>query len=136
MLGWPRGILAAAMLLAFGCNSINPAHHDISITLAARTKALNSRDMQQYLSVVSSKYSDKGKDIVLLTENLKKNFSDFEQIDYEVDEHKITVSGNSAEAVGSYRMKVRVRGKSITLNGVERLKLAKEAGGWKIIAGI
>ena len=130
------GILLVALLLASGCSRSDRERSEILHALATRADALNSRDMPQYISVVSSHYSDKGKDFAQLKENLGENFRDFEQFSYEAGTPSVTVAGNSAESVGSYRMKVRVRGKDMTLNGVERLRLVKEPEGWKIIAGI
>jgi hypothetical protein len=53
-----------------------------------------------------------------------------------MDTPSITVEGGRAESTVSYRMKILLRGKEMTLNGIEHLKLAKEPEGWKIIAGI
>ena len=136
LLGSHLGILCVALLLASGCSSADLDRREIHKALATRSSALNSRDMSQYLSVVSPKYNDKGKDFIQLKESLEKNFRDYAQISYEVEKQSITVAGNSAEAVSNYRMKVQVRGKEIALNGTEHLRLAKEPKGWKIIAGI
>lgn len=136
LLGTLLGILCVALLLASGCSRPDQDRLEILKALATRSSALNSRDMPQYLSVVSPKYNDKGKDFIQLKESLEKNFRDFAHISYEADEQSITVAGNSAEVVGSYRMKVQVRGKEMTLNGTEHLRLVREPEGWKIIAGI
>jgi hypothetical protein len=85
---------------------------------------------------VSQQYNDKGKGFTRLKESLEHNFRDFENISYEADPPAITINGSQAEAISNYRMKVRVRGKDLALNGSERLRLTKEPGGWKIIAGI
>ena len=130
------GILLSALLLTSGCNSADREQIEILQTLSTRTTALNSRNMNQYLSVISPRYSDKGKNFAQLKESLENNFRDFEHLSYESDKPSIIVAGNSASADGSYRMKVQVRGKEMTLNGTEHLRLAKEPEGWKIIAGI
>ncbi len=136
MFGRWFGILVAALLLASGCSESDRERPEIRRTLSTRADALNSRDITHYLSVVSLQYNDKGKGFTPLKENLEKNFRDFEQISYEAGTPSITVDGNNAESVASYRMKVQVRGKEMTLNGTEHLRLAKEPEGWKIIAGI
>lgn len=130
-----RGGILLAVLLTAGCSS-GREQQEIRKTLAVRAAALNSRNIQQYLTTVSPRYADKGKDLPRLRESLEKNFSDYEQLSYEAETPSITVSGNSAGAVGGYRMKVRVRGREMTLNGTEHLRLVKEPDGWKIIAGI
>ncbi len=136
MKGWLPGILCLLLLPASGCIDSNRDQHEIRKTLATRTSALNSMDMTQYLSVVSINYDDKDKRFAQLKESLEKNFRDFEYIRYEPDTPAITVDGNHAESTGSYRMKIRARGKEMSLNGTDHLQLAKEPEGWKIIAGI
>jgi hypothetical protein len=123
-------------MLGTGCTSSDQERKDILQVLAIRTRALNSRDLRQYLSVVSPQYNDKGKNFARLEVELKNNFRDIEQISYLPETPEIHLTGTHAESVTSYRMKVLSQGKEIKLNGAEHLKLAKEPGGWKIIAGI
>ena len=130
------GILLVALLFSSGCSNTVQERKEILGTLATRGNALKSRNLSLYITVISPDYNDKGKDYVRLREGLEKNFRDYEQLSYEAGSRSITIDGNSAESVGSYRMKVRVRGKEMTLNGTEHLRLVKEPEGWKIIAGI
>lgn len=130
------GILFVILLFLLGCNNQDQERRKIIETLAARSKALNSRDISLYISTLSPHYSDKGKNFAQLKENLEKNFRDYEQLSYEASAPTITINGAGAESINSYRMKVLVRGKEMTLNGTEHLRLAKEQDGWKIIAGI
>ncbi len=136
MSGRLPGMLFVALLLVPGCSAPEKNHSDIIQALAIRTTALNSRDISGYMSVISPQYNDKGKNSVQLKVSLEKNFKDFEQLSYEAGTPSITVDGTGAESVCIYRMKVRVRGKEMTLNGTEHLKMVNESGGWKIIAGI
>jgi hypothetical protein len=129
-------LCCAALLLASGCSTSGLDRKDILQVLAVRTGALNSRDVPRYLSVVSPRYHDKGKNFAQLEESLRINFRDIEQLSYLPETPSITVSGNHAESVTGYRMKVLSQGKEIKLNGTEHLRLAKEPEGWKIIAGI
>jgi hypothetical protein len=131
-----KTILFASLLLALGCSRPDKDRSEILQTLTTRANALNSRNISSYISIVSPQYNDKGKDFIQLKESLEKNFRDLEQLSYMADTPSITIDGNHAESVGSYRMKVRVRGKELALNGTERFRMAKEPGGWKIIAGI
>lgn len=130
------GILLVALLPAFGCSGSERERSAVLQSLSTRADSLNSRDIPGYLSVVSTRYSDKGKDFARLKADLEKNFSEFEQIAYESERRSVTVDGDRAEAVGSYRMRVRVRGREMTLSGTEHIRLAKEPEGWKIVAGI
>ncbi len=136
MIGRLLCILFAALLFVSGCSNPERERHEILNILSTRANALNSRDVSKYISVVSPHYSDKDKNFLQLKASLEKNFKDFEQLTYVAGTASITVNGNSAETVSSYRMKVRVRGKEMTLNGTEHLRLVKEPEGWKIIAGI
>ena len=130
------GILCLALLQVSGCSKPDRDFAEIGKTFAIRANALNARDSSQYLSVVSLRYHDKNIYFTQLKANIEKNFRDFEQISYEADTPSITVDGNRAGSTVSYRMKVQLRGKEMTLNGIEHLMLAKEPEGWKIIAGI
>lgn len=136
MKGHLLGILCLALLLVLGCSKPDRDVTEIGKTLAIRADALNARDSSQYLSVISLRYYDKNIYFQQLKENLEKNFRDFEQISYKAGTPSITVEGSRAESTVSYCMKVHLRGKEMTLNGIEHLTLAKEPEGWKIIAGI
>lgn len=130
------GILLVALLPSFGCSGPERERSAVLQSLSTRADSLNSRDISRYLSVVSTRYSDRGKDFARLRADLEKNFREFERITYESERQSVTVDGNRAGAVGSYRMKVLMRGKEMTLNGTEHIRLVKEPEGWKIVAGI
>lgn len=136
MFGKLPGILFALLVFTSACSDTSREQGEILQALAVRSTALNSRDVAQYISIVSRHYNDKGTDFIRLKEGLEKNFREVERLAYDADSPSITVTGSSAEATGSYRMKVMVKGKEMTLNGIEHLRLAKEQEGWKIIAGI
>ncbi len=136
MIGRLLGILCLSLLLASGCSRSDHDQGEILQIITTRANALNSRDISRYISVVSPQYNDKGKSFAELKENLEKNFRVFEQISYEAETPEISVDGNRARSVAAYRMKILVRGKEMTLNGTERLRLTKEPEGWKIIGGL
>jgi hypothetical protein len=129
-------IFVLTLLLASGCSNADNNRNEIFQQLTTRTKALNSKNISAYLSVISTKYNDKGKNFNQLKESLDKNFRDFEQLEYKSGQPAITITGNSAESTCSYRLKIKIHDKETTLNGTEHLKLVKEPEGWKIIAGI
>ena len=129
-------MLAVLLLSSSGCSNQDQDRLKIIETLTTRSNALNSRDISQYISTLSPHYSDKGKTYSQLKESLERNFRDYEQLSYEAAAPTITFNGAGAESINNYRMKVVVRGKEMTLNGTEHLRLAKEPEGWKIIAGI
>lgn len=136
MSGRRLGIICAALFFVAGCSRSEQDNSGVLQALATRTEALNNRNVASYIAVISPQYNDKGKSFTILKDNLEKSFSDCEQIVYEAGTPSIHIAGNRAESTGSYRMRVRLRGKEMTLNGTEHLTLAKEPKGWKIIAGI
>ncbi len=129
-------ILLSAGLIAGGCSPSESDRQAVTDVLEIRSKALNTRDTTLYFSVISKDYNHKGTDISGLKDRVSGNFNAFESLSYQPDEKTITIRWKSAEADGTYRMRAVVRGKEITLDGTEHLKLKKEPGGWKIIAGL
>ncbi|MBT1072638.1 DUF4440 domain-containing protein [Geobacter chapellei] len=103
--------------------------------LQVRSQALNGRDLPLYLSVVSPAYRDKGKDIAALTAGVAAGFKS-RTVAYQAGHRTVSVSGNRAEVKGTYRMKVTVGGREMVLDGEETIILSREAGVWKIIAGL
>lgn len=129
-------ILLAAGLLSGACSTSQSDRLAVMEILNIRTKALNTRDMALYSSILSPEYSYKGKDFRRLKDSLVNNFQICESLSFQPGEQTISFHGKYAEAVGAYRMKVLIRGKETVLDGEEHLKLAKESEGWKIIAGL
>ena len=101
-----------------------------------RAKAMNARNINLYLTIISPNYRDKGKDREQLQDGLEVGFKVYDSVSYQADAQKLVIKGNQAEVIGTYRMKVVIRGKEMVLNGKEHLVLAKEPDGWKIIAGL
>jgi len=127
-------LLVAA--LVSGCSGQKKGRQAIAQVMKIRSDALNSRNGTLYLSVVSPRYSDKGKNFSQLKESIASNFMAFESVSYQPGEHTIKIDGNYAKASGAYRMKVIVKGREVVLDGVEHLKFSKEADGWKFIEGL
>lgn len=128
-------ILFMVLFFSSGCSS-NQDHADILQTVAKRSNSLNSRNINDYLDTVSTQYNDKGKNFLQLKNILEKNFREFEQISYKADKPTIIIDGAHAKSVANYRMKIKIHDREMELNGIEQLRLVKEAGGWKIVAGI
>ena len=129
------GLLVAVAIVS-GCSGNEKEHQAITQLIETRSKALNSRNTTLYLSTVSPGYSDKDKGYSQLKESIINNFKTFESLSYQSEEHAISVAGNLAEASGTYRMRVIIRGRELLLDGMEHLKLAKGPEGWKIIGGL
>ena len=129
-------ILMTASLLSGACSTPQSDRQAVMEILNIRTKALNTRDIALYTSILSAEYSYKGRNFPRLKDSLINNFQTCESLSYQPGEQTISLHGKYAETVGAYRMKILIRGKETVLNGEEHLKLAKESEGWKIIAGL
>lgn len=118
------------------CGPSQAEKDQILRVMQLRAQAMNSRNINQYLTVISPAYSDRGKDLAQLRDGLEAGFKIYDSVYYQADEQKITIKGKQAEVTGTYRMKVVIRGKEMVLDGKEHLVLAKESDGWKIISGL
>lgn len=128
-------LLFYASLLA-GCGASQAEKDLVTQTVRTRAKALNTRNLELYLKVISADYSDKGKGFGQLRDSLEAGFKVYEQVSYQADDQKVRISGKRAEVAGTYRMKVLIRGHEMALDGKEHLILAREPDGWKIISGL
>ena len=104
--------------------------------MQVRSQALNGPNLPLYLTVVSPAYNDNGKDYSALIAEVEAGFKNRGTAVYQADNYTVAVSGNRAEVRGSYRMKVAVGGREVLLNGEEHIILSREAGVWKITAGL
>ena len=129
-------MLCAAVLLLTACGPSQAEKEQIQRVMQVRAQAMNARNINQYMTVISPAYSDRGKDLAQLKDGLETGFKVYDSLSYQANEQKITIKGKQAEVKGSYRMKVVIRGKEMVLDGKEHLLLSKEADGWKIIAGL
>lgn len=129
-------MLCAAVALMTACGPPQAEMEQIQRVMQVRAQALNTRNINLYLTVISPVYSDKGKDRAQLQDGLEAGFKIYDSVVYQADEQKVKIKGKQAEVTGSYRMKVVIRGKEMVLDGKEHLLLSKESDGWKIIAGL
>ena len=67
---------------------------------------------------------------------IETNLVEFERIRFRSFPGRVDISGRRAIIHGTYTMTVVVRGKELTLEGEEHIRLAKEADGWKIVGGL
>jgi len=104
--------------------------------MKVRSQALNGRNLPLYLTVVSTAYNDSGKDYSALVAEVEAGFKNRGTAVYHADNYTVAVSGNRAEVRGGYRMKVAVGGREVLLDGEEHIILSREAGVWKITAGL
>ncbi|HEY6007645.1 MAG TPA: nuclear transport factor 2 family protein [Geobacteraceae bacterium] len=124
------------VLLSFGCTAAPADRKAVETVAVKRQQALSNKDLPLYLSLISPAYNDKGKDYAAKTRELAASFRSFERLDYRSLDRKIEVSGRLATISGTYRITIVRKGKELNLEGVERIRLAKEADGWKIVGGL
>jgi len=123
-------------MLMIGCDGQSADRQALHSVALQRQQALRNKDINLYLTLLSHDYLDKGQDFTAKKKELESNFALFDQIDYRSDGFTIDIKGNSADISGTYGLKVVIRGKTLKLEGKETLRLKKESGGWKIVAGL
>jgi hypothetical protein len=122
--------------LFLGCAGPTTDRLAVEAVAAKRQQALNRKDIALYLSIISPAYNDKGKDYAAKARELEASFRTFDRIEYHSLDRKIEIGGAQATVSGTYRMTVVRRGKELSLEGVERIRLAKGADGWRIVGGL
>lgn len=134
----PFNVLLLGAVVAF-MTACNPQHSEkakVMRVLQVRAQAINARNIDLYLTIISPDYSDKGKNMSQLQDGLETGFKIYDSANYQADEQKVIFKGNKAEVTGSYRLKVVIRGREMVLAGQEHLVLTRESGDWKIVAGL
>lgn len=128
--------LFVLLCILAGCMTSDQETEAVKALLAKRSQALNSKDLDLYLSIVSRNFYSSGKDITRLRREVASVFSRYEQVSYRPDSVDIKLHGATATVSGHYALRVVAAGKETVLNGEEHLSLVKESGGWKITAGL
>ncbi len=137
-----KGLLAASfaltLLLTFvaGCSHPSADRQAIERVVLTRQQALAAKDIKLYLSIISPTYNDKGKDYTAEARELEASLRSFERISYRSLDRKITIDGREATVSGTYRISIVRKGQELNLEGVERIRLATGADGWKIVGGL
>ena len=124
------------LLFSPGCTRSSADRQAIEKVVLTRQQALTAKDIKLYLTVISPAYNDKGKDYATETRELETNFRTFERINYRSLDRKIEIDGQQAIVSGTYRITIVRKGQELSLEGSERIRLAKEADGWKIVGGL
>jgi hypothetical protein len=131
-----RHLWLPAFLLLLGCTTAEPDQQAIRDLLAERQQALNARNLERYVAILSPGYRDKGLDYAGKRTELAQTLASWDEINFTADPYRITIQGSSARAKGTYRLRVARSGKKLELGGEEELRLAREAGTWKITGGL
>jgi hypothetical protein len=75
-------MLLTALLLA-GCGPSQAEKDLLMQTVRTRAQALNTRNLDMYLSTISPAYSDKGKGLAQVRERLEAGFKIYEQVSFQ-----------------------------------------------------
>ncbi|HEY3307483.1 MAG TPA: nuclear transport factor 2 family protein [Desulfuromonadaceae bacterium] len=129
-------LISGCLAIPAGCGPSRVDERNVLQVLQSRVSALNQRNINLYMPLISANYHDKGKDLAQLKNALAAGFKIYEKIEYRPNEQNISIRGLKADVNGSYRMKVVIRGHEMVLDGKEHLELVKEPSGWKITAGL
>lgn len=128
--------LLAALIISGCVKSKDPELDRINKALVIRQQALNNRDLSLYMTVISPGFKNGNKDYRQLQSELASGFKRYEQLSYRSDPVNVSISGDRAQVEAGYELRVKLAGKETVLHGVEHLTLVREAGEWKIIAGL
>lgn len=130
-------VAGLAILALAGCTAGAPQERDaVAAVDRARGEALNRRDLDGYLRLLSRDYRDGAKDFAAVRGQLERTFAACERISYRPLGRTYTVSGATAVIAGDYLLKVTRGGQPLELAGREELRLRREPGGWKLVGGL
>lgn len=130
-----RILLSAFLLLTLTFCSSSP-QDEIGEVLKRRERALEQGDLALYLSCVSKDYQDKGKDFSVVGKKVARSIDSLKGIKLSFSDRSIYINGDIATVYQKVELSVDTSGKKKHFSDRERLTLAKEEGGWKIIKGL
>ncbi len=119
-----------------GCCSGQRERAAVEAVDSARQEALNTRDINRYLQLLSRNYHDGKKDFAAEKRELEASFAAYGRISYRPMHRAITISGDTATISGEYLLKVTMHGRPLEFPGTENIRLKKEADGWRIVGGL
>ncbi len=128
-------IFSIIFLWDVGCGAPSP-EKEIKEILVQREKALETRNLSQYLEIISPSYGNKRAVYKSLKEKIVQNFELFDKIEFTTTRQSIYVQGNSATVIQHYTLSFETPQGKKSLAGEERLLLHPEKNGWKIIGGL
>lgn len=132
---YPALFLSLLMLISFVSCGKSP-YQEVEEAVLSRQRAMNAKNLEAYMSVISIKYSDGKKTYKDIKSEAEKNFSAFDKIEYNSQKRGIYLENDQAVAVEEYVLSFWIADKKHSLKNKERLVLRKEDGGWKIVKGL
>lgn len=129
-------LFAAALFALAACSNSSVDREAVSHVANRRYQALAARDVGLYLPLLSRNYRDNGKDYNEKARELADTLVNSDGLAYQGTIEGIDVTGDHAVVMGSYTMRVRIKGQTLALQGKETIRLRREAGGWSITGGL
>ena len=112
----------------------------IEQALDQRSLALEKRDLDLYLAVVSPRYSEQGQGPEAVRRKVEGIFESFQEIRYRAFNRKVRLNGDQAVVEQGFRLEAIPAGagpgERQTFEDRERLELNREDGRWKIVRGL
>ena len=131
----PLLALVFAFVVAAGCARSD--EKAIEALLARREKAIETRDIELYMSCISVRYDDRGADFEAIRKKADEQiFSAYDSIAYAFHDRTIYPEGDRAFVVQKFYLEAAVGEKRRLMPGTETLELRRERGGWKIVGGL
>lgn len=129
-------LFAAALFALAACSNSSADREAVSLVANGRYQALATRNTGLYLTLLSRDYRDNGKDYSEKARELADTLVNSEGLAYQGTIDGIDVTGDHAVVRGSYTMRVRIKGQTLSLQGRETIRLRREAGNWRITGGL
>lgn len=104
--------------------------------MAERQQALHDRSIDRLGGLISPAYQDKGLSAQAKIAEIANSLAAWDTIDMQGDPPVISITGNTAQVRQKYRLRVKGRGKELSMDGEADLRLRREANGWKIVSGL
>ncbi len=108
----------------------------IEQALEVRAEALEHRNLELYMSVVSPEYRHKGKDVAQVRQNIQESFEVFDQIVYRSYDRKVWFFGTTATVQQQFSMETEFMDEPRSFGGTERFEMVRASEGWKITKGL
>ncbi len=104
--------------------------------LDKRKRGLEQKDIELYMSCVSSDYKDGRETYAIIKQKTAGFFEAFDQIELTIEDRSIYVDGDSARVVEKYILTFNVPSGKKMGKAEQLFILRKEKDGWKIIKGL
>ena len=130
----PLLLLFLGAILLASCSRSEQAQ--VEKVLESRRLGLETKDIELYMSSISPRYGGQAKGASLLREKALEMMAGFDSIQMRVSSRQVSITGQSAEALQTFEVKVRKGEQVRELRGKEKIGLRKEEGGWKIVSGL